>query len=66
MEENMADDLNARNSPDSKFINPNQDHELRYWSEKLGVSREELKAAVERVGNSAERVQQELRRGTSR
>ncbi len=62
----MADDPKARSSPDIQLINTNQDHELRYWSEKLGVSREELKAAVQRVGNSAAKVQEELRRGTPR
>ncbi|MGB7885415.1 MAG: DUF3606 domain-containing protein, partial [Xanthobacteraceae bacterium] len=28
-----------------------EDHEVRYWTKHLGVSKEELQRAVERVGN---------------
>ena len=43
-----------------------QDYELRDWSEKFGVSKEELKEAVQAVGNEASKVEQHLReRGRS-
>lgn len=58
----MSDDKNQRNSPDSKRINPNEDYEVRYWSEKFGVSAQRLKKAVEEVGNSPEKVQEHLRK----
>ena len=35
-------------------------HEVRYWTEALGVSKEKLQAAVDKVGNSAEAVRKEL------
>jgi len=34
---------------------------VRYWSKKFGVSEEQLKAAVKKVGDSAEAVEKELR-----
>ena len=32
-----------------------------YWSEKFGVSRDQLKAAVNKVGNSVSAVEKELK-----
>lgn len=46
----MADDLKQTGKPDDQRINPDQDHELAYWSEKLGVSRDELRKAVQAAG----------------
>jgi len=45
--------------------NTNEDYEVRYWSEKFGVSPEQLKAAVRKVGNSAEAVEWELKAGAT-
>jgi hypothetical protein len=36
----VADDLKQTGKPDDARINVDQAHELGYWSEKLGVSRE--------------------------
>ena len=44
------DNKNNTGSQDDKRINVNQDHEIRYWTEKLGVSKEELEEAVKEVG----------------
>jgi len=41
-------------------ININEYYELRDWSKKFGVSREELKKAVQKVGTSAEAVRKQL------
>jgi hypothetical protein len=57
----VADDRNNTGNPDRQRINTNQPHELRDWSEKFGVSPEELKAAVAQVGNQAADVEQHLR-----
>jgi hypothetical protein len=38
----------------------NEDHEVRYWTKELGVTKEQLVAAVNKVGNSAEAVRREL------
>ena len=57
----MADDPNARGPQDRSRININQTHEVRYWSQKLGVSEEELRKAVEAVGPMADAVERRLR-----
>lgn len=44
-------------SPDRDRINVNEDYELRDWSEKFGVSKDELKAAVKAVGPIAKDVE---------
>ena len=62
----MADDLSKRGGRDRQRIDVGQDHELRSWSEKFGVSRETLKEAVQAVGDDASKVEQHLReRGSS-
>jgi hypothetical protein len=57
----MSDDLSNRGGRDRQRIDVNQDYELRDWSEKFGVSKEQLKEAVQAVGNEADRVEQHLR-----
>lgn len=59
-EDEMADDLSNRGGQDRSRISTNEDHEVRYWTETLGVSREQLQRAVDRVGNSAAAVRKEL------
>lgn len=56
----MADDRTKKGRQDRSRINLHEDYEVRYWSEKFGVSGEELKAAVAKVGNSAKAVENEL------
>jgi hypothetical protein len=61
----MADDKSNTGNPDRQRINTSQQHELRDWAEKFGVSEEDLKAAVAKVGNQADAVQEHLK-GRSR
>lgn len=56
----MADDLSDRGAQDRSRINVNEAHELRYWTETLNVSEEQLRSAVSEVGVSAEAVRQFL------
>jgi len=58
----MTDDLKQTGKPDDQRINPDQDHELAYWSEKLGVSRDELRKAVQAAGPMVKDVQRHLNR----
>lgn len=58
----MADDLKQTGKPDDQRINVDQDHELTYWSEKLGVSRDRLREAVAKAGPMVRNVQRELGR----
>jgi hypothetical protein len=61
----MSDDKTKRGSQDRTRINLDEKYEVAYWTQKLGVSEEELRAAVGRVGNSSARVEEELRRKAS-
>lgn len=54
----MADDLSNRGGQDRTRIAIEQDHEVRYWTQALGVTREQLAQAVREVGNSADRVRE--------
>ena len=56
----MADDLLNRGQPDRSKINMRKDHEVRYWTKELGVSRDELQRAIDRVGESAAAVRKQL------
>lgn len=56
----MADDLKQTGKPDDARINVEQEHELDYWSEKLGVSRERLRQAVQAAGPMVRDVQRHL------
>ena len=52
----MSDDKKNRGEPDRSRINLNEDHEVRYWTEALGVSKEQLAVAIHKVGNAADAV----------
>jgi uncharacterized protein DUF3606 len=56
----MADDLKKRGAQDRARISMDQEHEVRYWMKELGASKEQLAAAVSKVGNSADAVRREL------
>jgi Protein of unknown function (DUF3606) len=57
----MPDDRSQRGSPDSQRIDIHDEHELRNWAMSLKVTPEQLKAAVNKVGTSADQVRQYLR-----
>jgi hypothetical protein len=59
----MADDLKHTGKPDDQRINVDQDDELSYWSNKLGVSRDKLREAVAKAGPMVKNVERELRGG---
>jgi hypothetical protein len=56
----IADELKSRGAQDRARVNVNEDHEVRYWTQKWGVSKEQLAAAVKKVGVSADAVAREL------
>lgn len=58
----MSDDLKQRGAPDRLRINIHEEHEVRYWTEALGVSREQLEQAVKAVGVMAADVRKHLGR----
>jgi hypothetical protein len=52
----MSDDLTNRGAQDRSRISMSEEHEVRYWTEALGVSADTLQRAVDEVGNSADAV----------
>jgi hypothetical protein len=56
----MSDDTQERGEQDRARININQDHEVRYWTQALGVTEAELFRAVGMVGVSADKVRDYL------
>jgi hypothetical protein len=62
----MADDPSKRGMSDRARINLEQEYEVREAMNSFGVTREELEAAVRRVGNRRSDVEAELRRSKGR
>lgn len=56
----MTDDRNKRGPEDASRINLNEDYEVEYWTNRFGLSKERLKAAVDKVGVSVDAVAKEL------
>ena len=56
----MADDLKNRGAQDRARVNVHEAHEVAYWTKKWGISKEQLAAAVEKAGVSADAVAREL------
>jgi len=62
----MSDNLNNRGAQDRARISLGEEHEVRYWTQALGVTKEQLAAAVQAVGDSADSVREHLgKTGTS-
>jgi hypothetical protein len=61
-EPTMADDLKQTGKPDDQRINLEQEHEVSYWSKELGISRDELRRAVQQAGPLVKSVRQHLNR----
>lgn len=55
------DDKNKQGPQDRSRINVNESYELQYWSERFGISREELRKVVDKVGVSVSAVEEALK-----
>jgi hypothetical protein len=58
----MVGALTTNTPPLRNHIAMDEELEVKYWTKHLGVSREELQRAVDKVGNSAAAVRKELGR----
>lgn len=58
----MADNSNIHGDADRQRINVNQEHEVRHWSQKLCVTPEKLRQAVQHAGPIASDVERHLRK----
>jgi len=56
----MTDDLTIKQPADAKKVNVNEPYEVNYWCKKWGVTKEQLKAAVKKVGVMSADVAKEL------
>lgn len=56
----MTDDLNNRGPQDRSRISLTEPHEVRYWTKALGVTEEELRRVVDKVGHMAADVRKAL------
>jgi hypothetical protein len=57
----MADDKNIQDGRDRSRVSGSEEYELRHIAEKLNVSTEEVRRAIEQVGNSREKIEEYLR-----
>lgn len=58
----MSDDKSKTAPQDASRISLSETYEVRYWTEKFGVTRDQLAKAVVAVGNSADAVAAHLGR----
>jgi hypothetical protein len=58
----MPDDKTNRGEPDRSRISLTQEHEVRYWTDRFGVTRDHLVDAIAKVGNSPDAVRRYLGR----
>ncbi|MCK1288960.1 DUF3606 domain-containing protein [Bradyrhizobium sp. 44] len=57
----MSDNVAKADQRDRSKINMHEDFEVKYWTKQLGVSRDELQKAVDKVvGSSAAAVRKQL------
>jgi hypothetical protein len=61
----MSDDLTNKGQQDRSRISLSEEHEVRYWTEALGVSRGELERLVKEHGNSAAKIREALGRNAA-
>jgi hypothetical protein len=56
----MADDLSKRGPEDASKVNVNEPHEVRYWTQVLGVSEAKLRSAVAAAGTATRDIRDYL------
>jgi Protein of unknown function (DUF3606) len=52
--------LTKPETPDRSKINLQSEQELKYWTRALGISKDELRSVIEKVGNAAAAVRKEI------
>ena len=59
----MAGSLSRRHPQDASRINVHEDWELRYWSDRWNVPRQQLMDTIKRVGVQVQEVARALGKG---
>jgi hypothetical protein len=62
----MADNKESRDNRDRSRVAGDQEYELRHIAEKMNVSTEEVRRAIESVGNDRQKVEEFLQRKGNR
>lgn len=57
----MADDKNIRDGRDRSRVSGSEEYELQFLAEKLNVSIDEVRQAIEKVGNNREKLEEYFR-----
>jgi hypothetical protein len=57
----MSDNKNLRDGRDRSRVSGSEEYELQHIAEKLNVSADEVRRAIEQVGNSREKIEEYLR-----
>jgi uncharacterized protein DUF3606 len=58
----MPDAISRTKVRKTEAISLQEPHEVQYWADKFGVSKERLSEAVRKVGHSAAAVERELKK----
>lgn len=58
----MSDSKDKQDYHDRDRISTSEDYEMQYWSEKFGISKEELKFVIEKVGPMVKDVEGALKK----
>lgn len=53
----MADNKNIQDGRDRSRVSGSEDYEVQHLAEKLNVSAEDVRRAIEQVGNNREKVE---------
>ncbi|REA63060.1 DUF3606 domain-containing protein [Dyadobacter luteus] len=53
----MADDTNKQDNRDRSKVSASEDYEINYIVKKMGVTVEQVREAIENVGNHRERIE---------
>ena len=59
----MSDNKMNIGGADRRRISLDEDYEVRYWANKFGVTRDELKKVVRQVGDNPQAVEDYLKAG---
>ena len=57
----MADDKTHIGEPDRSRVSGDQDYEVSYLSEKFGLSADEVRQLIKRVGNDSQKLEEVAR-----
>ena len=57
----MADDRKNRGAQDRAQVNVNEEYEVEYLAQKLGVMPEEIRTAEQKVGKSRSKIEEHFK-----